>query len=83
MIDDFGENIEKWQLAGGIGIKHKEWKFSRTIGKLKNYLIWFIYFLINLLFKYIKMETLHKITQGVLSAEILFKGSKSEKEPQS
>ena len=26
------------------------------------------------------METLHKITQGVLSAEILFKGSKSEKE---
>ena len=26
------------------------------------------------------MEILHKITQGVLSAEILFKGSKSEKE---
>ena len=26
------------------------------------------------------METLHKITLGVLSAEILFKGSKSERE---
>ena len=39
LIDDFGKNIEKWQLAGGFGIKHKEWKFSRTIRKLENYLI--------------------------------------------
>ena len=39
LIDDFGENIRKWNTAGGIGIKHKEWKYNRTKIQLKKYLI--------------------------------------------
>ena len=34
LIDDFGNNINKWEKNGGIGIKHKDYKFMRTKEKL-------------------------------------------------
>ena len=34
LIDDFGLNIKKWENNGGIGIKHKDYKFTRTKEKL-------------------------------------------------
>ena len=34
LIDDFGINIKKWENNGGIGIKHKDYKFTRTKEKL-------------------------------------------------
>ena len=34
LIDDFGINIKKWGKNGGIGIKHKDYKFTRTKEKL-------------------------------------------------
>lgn len=34
LIDDFGINIKKWENHGGIGIKHKDYKFMRTEEKL-------------------------------------------------
>ena len=34
LIDDFGINIKKWENNGGIGIKHKDYKFMRTEEKL-------------------------------------------------
>ena len=34
LIDDFGSNIQKWNAAGGIGIKHKDYKFDRTADAL-------------------------------------------------
>jgi 5'(3')-deoxyribonucleotidase len=34
LIDDFGINIKKWEKKGGIGIKHKDYKFMRTKEKL-------------------------------------------------
>ena len=34
LIDDFGININKWEKKGGIGIKHKDYKFTRTKEKL-------------------------------------------------
>ena len=34
LIDDFGINIKKWENNGGIGIKHKDYKFTRTEEKL-------------------------------------------------
>lgn len=36
LIDDFGINIKKWENNGGIGIKHKDHKFTRTKEKLLN-----------------------------------------------
>ena len=34
LIDDFGINLKKWENNGGIGIKHKDYKFMRTEEKL-------------------------------------------------
>jgi len=31
LIDDYGVNIRKWEAAGGIGFKHKDHKFERTV----------------------------------------------------
>lgn len=36
LIDDFGKNIAKWNAAGGIGIKHKDYKLERTISALRD-----------------------------------------------
>lgn len=33
LIDDYGVNIRKWEAAGGIGFKHKDHKFERTVQK--------------------------------------------------
>ena len=38
LIDDFGQNIDKWNAAGGIGVKHKDHKFERTFQTLINHL---------------------------------------------
>jgi len=35
LIDDFGQNVAKWEAAGGIGFKHKDHKFERTAKELK------------------------------------------------
>lgn len=35
LIDDFGPNILKWKENGGIGVKHKNHKFNRTIKNLR------------------------------------------------
>ena len=35
LIDDFGKNIAKWEAAGGVGFKHKDHKFERTVKNLK------------------------------------------------
>ena len=35
LIDDYGVNINQWESAGGIGFKHKDHKFTRTIKNLK------------------------------------------------
>ncbi len=35
LIDDFGKNVEKWEAAGGVGFKHKDHKFERTVKNLK------------------------------------------------
>jgi 5'(3')-deoxyribonucleotidase len=37
LIDDFGQNVSKWQSAGGVGFKHKDHKFERTASSLKDY----------------------------------------------
>ena len=34
LIDDFGVNIKRWENNGGIGIKHKDYKFMRTKERL-------------------------------------------------
>lgn len=38
LIDDYGANIAKWNQAGGIGVKHKDYKFERTFNNLMHYL---------------------------------------------
>ena len=38
LIDDFGKNIAKWEAAGGVGFKHKDHKFERTVKNLKAYM---------------------------------------------
>ena len=38
LIDDFGKNIAKWEAAGGVGFKHKDHKFERTVKNLKQYM---------------------------------------------
>jgi 5'(3')-deoxyribonucleotidase len=35
LIDDFGQNVAKWESAGGVGFKHKDHKFERTAKELK------------------------------------------------
>lgn len=37
LIDDFGSNIRNWESKGGVGFKHKDHKFERTAGNLKDY----------------------------------------------
>ena len=37
LIDDFGQNVAKWEAAGGVGFKHKDHKFERTANNLKKY----------------------------------------------
>jgi 5'(3')-deoxyribonucleotidase len=34
LIDDYGDNIRKWEQAGGIAIKHNNKNIDRTISKL-------------------------------------------------
>jgi|13_taG_2_1085334.scaffolds.fasta_scaffold04006_7 5'(3')-deoxyribonucleotidase len=34
LIDDFGQNISKWENAGGVGIQHKDIQVGNTISKL-------------------------------------------------
>jgi 5'(3')-deoxyribonucleotidase len=38
LIDDFGQNISKWEAAGGEGFKHKDHKFERTAKAIKQYM---------------------------------------------
>ena len=38
LIDDFGQNVAKWESAGGVGFKHKDHKFERTAKELKAHL---------------------------------------------
>lgn len=38
LIDDYGVNIAKWNQAGGIGLKHKDYKFERTFDNLMRHL---------------------------------------------
>ena len=38
LIDDYGVNIQKWEAAGGIGFKHKDHKFERTVKNIKQHL---------------------------------------------
>jgi len=38
LIDDFGENISKWESAGGIGIQHKDSSVVSTISNLEKQL---------------------------------------------
>ena len=37
LIDDFGQNVRKWEGAGGVGFKHKDHKFERTASSLKKH----------------------------------------------
>ena len=37
LIDDFGQNVAKWEGAGGIGFKHKDHKFERTAKNLQQH----------------------------------------------
>lgn len=36
LIDDYKVNIQKWESAGGIGFKHKDHKFERTVNSFKD-----------------------------------------------
>jgi len=38
LIDDYGQNIAKWESAGGIGFKHKDHKFERTAKAIKQHM---------------------------------------------
>ena len=38
LIDDFGQNVAKWEGAGGVGFKHKDHKFERTAQQLADYI---------------------------------------------
>ncbi len=37
LIDDFGQNVAKWEGAGGVGFKHKDHKFERTAKNLQQH----------------------------------------------
>jgi len=39
LVDDYGVNIAKWNLAGGIGIKHDEDTTDNTLELLAKYLL--------------------------------------------
>ena len=38
LIDDFGQNIDKWNAAGGLGVKHKDHKFERSFKAILSHL---------------------------------------------
>ena len=38
LIDDYGQNIQKWEAAGGVGFKHKDHKFERTAKNIKQHM---------------------------------------------
>ena len=38
LIDDFGQNVTKWEASGGVGFKHKDHKFERTVKNLKQHM---------------------------------------------
>ena len=38
LIDDYGVNIQKWEAKGGVGFKHKDHKFERTAGAIKQHM---------------------------------------------
>ena len=38
LIDDYGKNIADWEAAGGIGFKHKDHKFERTVKSIKQHM---------------------------------------------
>jgi len=38
LIDDFGQNVSKWEASGGVGFKHKDHKFERTATQLADYI---------------------------------------------
>ena len=38
LIDDYGQNIQKWEAAGGVGFKHKDHKFERTAQNIKQHM---------------------------------------------
>src|SRR5210317_1296787 len=38
LIDDYGQNIQKWESAGGVGFKHKDHKFERTAQNIKQHM---------------------------------------------
>lgn len=37
LIDDFGQNVAKWEASGGVGFKHKDHKFERTAKNLQQH----------------------------------------------
>jgi 5'(3')-deoxyribonucleotidase len=37
LIDDYGVNIAKWIEAGGIGIKHKDYKLNRSVTNISQF----------------------------------------------
>jgi len=37
LIDDYGVNIDKWISAGGIGIKHKDYKLERSVSFMSQF----------------------------------------------
>lgn len=38
LIDDFGKNVAAWEAAGGIAIKHKDYKIDRTLKELHDHI---------------------------------------------
>ena len=38
LIDDFGQNVNKWEAAGGVGFKHKDHKFERTAKAIQQHM---------------------------------------------
>ena len=38
LIDDYGVNVRKWEASGGVGFKHKDHKFERTVKAIKQHI---------------------------------------------
>tara|TARA_A100001035_G_scaffold255205_1_gene229606 strand:+ start:3182 stop:4804 length:1623 start_codon:yes stop_codon:yes gene_type:complete len=38
LIDDYGVNVRKWEASGGVGFKHKDHKFERTVQAIKKHI---------------------------------------------
>ena len=38
LIDDYGVNVRKWEASGGVGFKHKDHKFERTVKAIKKHI---------------------------------------------